>query len=406
MRRTLRRRGTSYGISVRGGVLKILHSSLSLSRRGAGIFEAVRALTAQLARMREVRVEAIGPRDVETDESSSLWKCAIHPYSVRGPSAFGFSNEIQPLYANVSPDIVHVHGIWMYYSVANHRYCNSARIPYIVSPHGMLDSWALGRSRWKKRAVRLLFEDRHLRNAGCIHALCDAEVREIRKAGFTNPICVIPNGVEPLPTPTLAPPWDGVFETERPVLLFLGRLHPKKGLSAFIDAWQECRDAVEHSTWAMAVVGWDQSGHGDELKAKVASYGLERDIVFLGSKFGREKCAALRGASGFVLPSFSEGLPVAILEAWSAGLPVLMTPECNLPEGFNARAAIELSSSPELMAEGLREFLSLGTNSLKEIGQNGKRLVEQDYVWSRVGEQFLATYRWMLGEAEKPAFIV
>jgi glycosyltransferase involved in cell wall biosynthesis len=271
----------------------------------------------------------------------------------------------------------------------------------------MLDAWAVANARWKKRIARFLYEDTHLRRAGCLHALCEAEAIAIRNFGLENPICVIPNGVAlPRHERGVPAPWGQRIPNGARVLLCMGRLHPKKNLSALIDAWATIGAAeVRGGEWHLVIAGWDQGGYEQRLKRLVEQYNIGTSVHFLGPVFGREKDGALRNAAAFVLPSQSEGLPLAVLEAWSYGLPVLMTEACNLPEGFRAGAAARLSLRREQMARDLGRFLQTVPARLSEMGANGCRLVEGNFTWTSVAGRLLDVYRWLVGRGGRPATV-
>jgi len=118
----------------------------------------------------------------------------------------------------------------------------------------MLESWALRNAGWKKRFAALLYEDRHLRGAACLRALCEAEAQSIRAYGMRNPICVIPNAVD-LPDLSEPPkPQALAFAEGRKILLYLGRLHPKKNLANLIRAWKRTPICIaETGSWRLLV---------------------------------------------------------------------------------------------------------------------------------------------------------
>jgi poly(glycerol-phosphate) alpha-glucosyltransferase len=283
----------------------------------------------------------------------------------------------------------------MYPSVAAHRWSHRTK-PYIVSPHGMLDSWALNNSRLKKRICAAVYENRNLRDAACLHALNKAEAEAIRAYGLRNPICVIPNGVE-LPVDSEARP-----AQEGRTLLYLGRLHPKKGLPKLVEAWSRVRKEAEKTGWRLAIAGWDQNGHRTELETLAARLHANSSISFVGPQFGADKTACYREASAFVLPSFSEGLPMTVLEAWSWRLPVLMTPQCNLPEGATAGAAIIMEPEVDNISAALYRLFSMTDTERKTIGVNGRILVEDRFQWSQIGSRMADVYDWMLGIGTRP----
>jgi poly(glycerol-phosphate) alpha-glucosyltransferase len=267
----------------------------------------------------------------------------------------------------------------------------------------MLDSWAIQNSQWKKQIASRLFERKHLQNAACLHALCASEAKSIREYGLTNPVCIIPNGVD-LPVGNeirLSAPWREQVGTGNNVLLFLGRIHPKKGLQPLIEAW----GAAAPENWHLVIVGWDDGGHETELKRLVQNHGLQSTVHFMGSMYGHEKKAAFSHADAFILPSYSEGLPMAVLEAWSYRLPVLMTPECNIPEGFAKDAAVRIRPDSDSVMRGVQRFAAMPRDERMKIGERGRALVEEKFTWPRVAEQMHSVYEWILGDGTEPSCI-
>lgn len=125
-------------------------------------------------------------------------------------------------------------------------------------------------------------------------------------------------------------------------------------------------------------------------------------VVFLGPQFNEAKSACYQHCDAFILPSFSEGLPMVILEAWAYGKPVVMTPECNLPEGFSARAGIRITTDVEGIARGLTELFGMSAQELNELGQNGLRLTEEKFSWRTIARQLLAVCEWLVCGASRP----
>jgi poly(glycerol-phosphate) alpha-glucosyltransferase len=281
----------------------------------------------------------------------------------------------------------------------------------------MLDRWALQNSSWKKRLAWMAYEQRHLRGASCLRALCDAEAKDIRRLGFSAPICVIPNGVDlpQLRAAVAAPKYKPTaFFSNQKVLLYLGRIHPKKGLRPLLEAWAKARS---REPWVLIIAGWDQGRYAVQLKRMASDLGLpwsemqetpqlDRSVVFTGPLFGRAKQDWLRRCDAFVLPSLSEGLPMAVLEAWAFAKPVLMSSHCNLAEGFRARAAILIEPTRRGIAEGLRELFATPEASLKAAGLRGRTLVERSFTWPRAAAELNSVYRWMLGSGPKPQCII
>lgn len=379
----------------------------SVSPRGGGVTEVARQLLRQLSASAEIDVEVVGLQDDETASCLADWQTLpMHTCKVIGPTSFGYAPELLNTLRDTRADLVHAHGLWMYSSLANLRFASRHR-PYLVSPHGMLDPWALRNSRWKKQVALALFERLHLDRAACLHALCTAELDAMRTLGLRNPICVVPSGVVlPVP-PDHKSRDDSVLDVQpgQRALLHLGRIHPKKGLSELLEALSLVYRQSSQSSdeWVLRVVGWEGlSGYQRELEDKAASLRLGHRVKFLGPMYGLKKAAALGAADAFVLASRSEGMPIAVLEAWAYGLPVLMTPECNLPEGFDCGAAIPIEADIGSLADGLQALFRMSALERREIGQRGRSLVARSFTWESAGEQMRAVYHWLAGTGPYP----
>lgn len=322
------------------------------------------------------------------------------------PRKLGYSPKILPAIKEAAPSIIHCHGLWHYHMVAASKYSRQNRIPYLVSSHGMLDATALRNKGWKKRVASWLYHDAAMKNASCIRALCGAEAEAIRQSGFKNPICLIPNGVD-LPDERMDVKLHSqadVLANGKRILLFLGRIAPKKGLVNLIHAWSNARkaDAKLADDWVLVIAGMDEGGHEAELKRMVEKLELGRNVLFLGQQYGPAKTSLLYSASAFILPSCSEGLPMGILDAWAHRLPVLMTPQCNMPEGFKANAAIHIEPNVESIAHGLVDLFRHPPSTLRTLGDNGRQLVSEHFTWPRVASQMREVYDWLLGGGGAP----
>lgn len=371
----------------------------SISREAGGLFQSVRGLAkAVSSENAEVRVFGI------TDQQSAVDAEAWRPLSIRTfhPQlrAWGYSNQLVPAMLDADLDVLSVHGLWKYCSVASQRWRKRTNRPYVVHPHGMLEPWALQNAMVKKRIAALVYENQHLNGAACLRALSEAEARSIRNYGLRNPICVIPNGVD-LPTE----PVDNAKSQSgsRKTLLYLGRLHRKKNLANLIRAWKKTfnSERSKSDSWVLVIAGWDQGGYKSELKQLAA----DASVVFLGPQFGVDKDECYRTCDAFILPSLSEGLPVTVLEAWAYSKPVVMTPECNLPEGFEANAALRIGPSADEIAVGLNQLFQMSDHERVAIGARGRALIGTRFSWPLIAEQMRAVYKWVLGKGPLPETI-
>jgi len=381
----------------------------SISRNAGGLFESVRHLGLSLHQV-GVGVDVFSCSDRFSNDDISQWLPLIpQVFPNRGPDAFGYASGLYGSLVRAEYDIAHCHGIWMYPSVANLMASRCRRIPYLVSPHGMLDPWAVRNSRWKKVLAANLYENAHLRGASCIRALCSSELEATRTYGLKNPVCVIPNGIH-LPTQSsfCEAPWAGKVADGKKVLLYLGRIHPKKGLVNLLKAWKNCQadgNSRGLAEWTLVVAGWDQGGHEAELKTLATDLGIGPEVLFVGPQFDEAKQACYHHADAFVLPSFSEGLPMVVLEAWAHRLPVIMTPQCNIPEGFAAGAAINVETTVADISRGLQELAGMTSAERQAMGERGMQLVQERFTWTKIAGDLKAVYEWILGGGNPPACV-
>lgn len=287
-------------------------------------------------------------------------------------------------------DLVHHHGMWLPFHWLVARACAARRIHRVVSPRGMLEPWALKHHSWRKRLAWALFQRRGVMDASGVHATSEAEAAQIRRLGFLGSMACIPNGVEVPPSDSLAS-----FEGP-PTVVFLGRIHPVKGLDVLIDAWSLAR----LDGWRMEVFGPDEDGHQGVLEEKLRRAGLLEDWVFAGAASAEGRWDALRRGHVFVLPSHSENFGLAIAEALAVGLPVITT------RGTPWRGVEErgcgrwVHLEPAGLAEALSEVASLPKDRLAAMGQLGREWVRESFSWSGVGANMRAFYEQLEWERQ------
>lgn len=304
-----------------------------------------------------------------------------------------------------SSDVLHVHGIWsgpLHVAAAAARRCGK---PYVVTPHGMLEPWALRHRKWRKQIASLLVERRFLQRAACLHALVPSELRDIRRFGIRSPIAVVPNGIDlaPFDQPRRRQITLANVPQSKKLAIFLSRLHPKKGLPNLLRAWARLGDIT--SGWSLVIAGPDEDGHRRELEALSAGLGLGKKIGFVGPVYGEDKHELLRRGQLFVLPSHSEGFSVAVLEAMAARLPVLITDKCNFQEVEAADAGEVTPCTTDAIACALARLLRCNDQQRQQMGNNGRLLVEGKYTWQQVAMQMQLVYRWIMAGGTPPACV-
>lgn len=371
--------------SMRGRRIGLLTSYPS--RLGGGVFEAV---VAQAAILREAGAVAcvIGLRDEHSeDDRHRLDGAECLFVDGAGPRQIGYAPDLLAHLLKLNLDCLHLHGIWMYPSAAAWRWSVRTRRPHVVSPHGMLDPWITRRGRWKKAAARLVYERRNWKRAAVLHALTDAEAADIARESGRGGAVVIPNAAAPARS-------RGSREVPDHRIVYIGRIHPKKNLEALVSGWK-IADLPPGAR--LSIAGWGEDADVAALQAALVD--APPTIEFLGPVFGNRKEELLRSARFVILPSHSEGLPMAMVEAWALGIPTIMTSSCNLPSGFLHGAALETGHSPTAIAAALHHALRLGSGDWLAMSKAAGILASSTFSPEAVGAQWIETYRAAMEQA-------
>jgi glycosyltransferase involved in cell wall biosynthesis len=295
-------------------------------------------------------------------------------------------------------DIVHTHGLWLMPNVNAGQVAAKAKRPLLVSPRGMLAPEALAFSTRKKQLFWQFLQGPAYAHAVVWHATSAAEAAEIRSFGARAPIAVIPNGVD-MPT---AFDTRMARESKRRNILYLGRLHPKKGLSYLITAWRQV--ANERPDWALRIIGPDEGGHRAQLEKLVQEQGVPR-VIFDGPVYGVEKALALRNANLFVLPTQNENFGIAVAESLAAGIPAIVSRSAPWPGLETDRCGWWVERGIEPLVNALRESTSLLDDERRVMGERGRALVVREYNWDKIARDMRSVYEWIRGNSERPSMV-
>lgn len=373
--------------------MNILNVIAGLQPTGGGLSEFLPRLTIELARLgNSVTIATVARADeqlVDAAEAAAAEGVKIVRFAPSCPRALFFSWEMRwglPELAR-SADVVHVHSSWTFPVWWGSQCALRADAPLVLSPHGCLDSLKLARSAWKKRFAGVL-DRRYLRQATAIHATSEMERGWIEKyAGRGLPIRVIPNGAE-LP--------DSVVTVSKPVsrmrqVLYLGRLHPLKGLDLLLDAWaMVSQPDMAAGLWQLVIAGPDEQGMRQRLENQARSLGLA-NVSFPGPLYGEHKNRALAEADLFILPSRSENFGIVVAEALAAGLPVITTKGTPWSE-IQGSCGWWVEVSAQAIAKALAEAMHCTDANRRDMGQRGRDFVKEKYQWTQVGRAMMKLY--------------
>lgn len=321
------------------------------------------------------------------DDRLSFWPAARGPWLTSSSLRKAFSKRVQAV------DGVHIHGLWEASTAMASRTARSMQKPYIVSAHGMLEPWALANKRLKKLLYAHLVERGVIAHAACLHALTQAEAEQYRAFGARAPIVIIPNAVE-VPHNLSSELFFSAYPQlrQRRLVLFLGRLHPKKGLDLLAKAWSQV--SRNYPDAHLVLAGPDAEGTAERFTTAVESAGCVGDFTFTGMLGEAMKWSALAAAECFVLPSFSEGLSMGVLEAMGAGLPVIVTRNCNMPEVTEIGAGWVISPNVQELIVALHEMLRSTPQENRARGAQGAALITNRYNPRHVAQSLAEVYEY------------
>lgn len=362
--------------------------------RDGGMVPSILGMTGALVALDE-------PVTIVTPTPSRLGDTAVAPgLTLKGPET-----EL----ADVIPDAeaLHMHGLWQGHTRRGARLAWAADVPYLIAAHGMAEPWAMRHKRLKKRIYTALVEGKNLRRAACLHALSRPEIGHLRALAPRTPVCFIPNGVNLEPFEDL--PARSLLEAEYPelagkfVLLFYGRLHVKKGLDLLAHALE--RVGADYPDLHILLAGNDDGALGP-FHERLDASGMTSRVTCVGHVSGERSRRVWAAADAFVLPSYSEGFSMAILEALACRLPVLITTACHFPELGDAEGGIIVEPTRDDVTGGLRSLLERSPEERAELGRNGRGLVEQKYTWDQQARRLAEVYRWVARGGPAPEAVV
>lgn len=284
------------------------------------------------------------------------------------------------------PDVIHDSGLWLAHNHAIATFAARNDVPLVISTRGMLDPWALDHKRLKKAIAWHLYQKRNLNLADMLHVTSAEEKENVTRLGLRPPVRQIPNGID-LPDCS-----DSLLGGELRRAVFLGRLHPVKGLPMLLDAWATLRPAG----WELVVAGPDENGYRATLDVQVRSLGLDGAVRFTGAVMGGNKEELMRGASLFILPSHSESFGMVVAEACSFGIPVLTTTAVPWPQLERHECGWRAAPTVTALTESLQTAITLPDVKLREMGERARQLVEAEFSWTAIAQQFLDLYSGLM----------
>jgi glycosyltransferase involved in cell wall biosynthesis len=293
-------------------------------------------------------------------------------------------------------DIYHAQGIWQWPTYALASIARNNNKPYLITPRGMLYPQDIAKSnkRFKEFSLKFrLLQD--LNQAACVQVTCEEEMVHCRNLGVTSPIAVIPNPIEIRDYEERK--LDSIFR-----LGYLGRISPRKNVEGLIYAWSALKEQSKHAE--LLIIGGGDAGYEAFLRQEVARLGLE-NVRFTGFLSGKEKDEAVASLSVLAMPSEFENFGNVILEGLIRNIPCIATKGAPWQQLESHNCGWWVDYSPEGILEAIQKALLTSPEDLKIMGQNGRRLIIQNYTVEAVSEKMRCLYEWVLYKQEIPRFV-
>ncbi|MDF1734038.1 MAG: glycosyltransferase [Minwuia sp.] len=344
-------------------------------------------------------VSRLGRALADAGVSVGLWApdgSAVRSDVVRGSEHQGMDRLIRlegslqaALEAFGNVDVFHDSGLWWSHNHAISRHARQSGTPVVVSTRGMLAPWAMRHKHWRKKVAWQLYQRRDLMHAAAIHATSPEEAGHVAALNLGHTATLIPNGAD---LPTELPPTDTGDGRARRTAVFLGRLHPVKGLPLALEAWQRVRP----DGWDFAIAGPDEDGYRAVLQDLIAKLALDDCVRLTGAVDGDAKTDLLRRADLFLLPSHSESFGMVVAEALAHSLPVLTTHAVPWPDLERTDCGWRVPASVSGLADGLSAATALSDQERAAMGDRGHDLIRTQYSWESVARRFLDLYSSVL----------
>jgi len=385
--------------------MRILHVIPTMSARYGGPAKACREMSATLAE----RGHKVDIFTTNYDGFGGYVEPSVKPLSEQAPevTTHTFPVDLPPDYFRISRplaralsremtrfDVVHIHSLYLFTTLAAGFYARRHRVPMILRPHGSLDPYLYPRHRWRKLVVETLYQNQLFKRAAAIHYTTDEERKLAAPYTFDRPGFVVPLGLNiddyrPLPP-------RGTFRERFPetrdksILLFLSRINFKKGLDILAKAYGKI--AQQRDDIHLVIAGPDNDSFKSEVETMLTSAGVRNRTTFTGMLVGDDKLAALRDADLFALPSYTENFGIAVIEAMACGLPVVISDKVNIWREIKEGGGGEVEPlDPDRFAHRIIDMLA-DRDRLKSYGERGIETVSSLFNWPTIGERLETAY--------------
>lgn len=365
--------------------MKVIHYTPSLDRLWGGTAMYMKLLAKELGKRVELHVTS------HTSENELCMEyCKVH-YLTSWKYPKKMKQDWILLLDKVHPDIVHINCCWTPSCALLQKWAQQLGYMVVLTPHGMLEPWILKRHYWTRKVPALLLYQKHaVKYANYLHATSESEKENLLNLGYNDRVALIANGLD-VENIKMKATWKCNKE-----LLFLSRVHVKKGINFLIEAVASLK--TEMQGYVVRIAGEGEKNYINELRFLATRLGVNDIIHFEGGVYGNRKWELFQQADLFILPTHSENFGIVVAEALACGTPVITTKGTPWSELESEHCGWWTEIGMEGTVQALREFLALKEEDLEIMGRNGRRLVESRYSEHKIAEEFVALYNKMISK--------
>lgn len=353
---------------------KIIHYVGSLEISSGGITNFLRCLTTETKKYLDVRIATS-----KSAHPLMFHDIDIHFFNMKLYRWFQLKQEFEIYLKKEFPDWVHIHGIWNPQNYLFQQVAKELSIPVVISLHGMLEPWILRRNSIKKKIALRLYQKKALNDADLIHLTAKQEKVNFLNLGCPTKFKIIPIGISqkeiPAPKTTYG----------QKKIIFLSRLHPKKGIELLLNAWKK----LNPEDWTLTIVGEGDPDYEKSLFAMAKGF---ENILFIGPRYEKQKWDILKSADLMILPTYSENFAIVVAEALSVGVPVITTQGTPWEDLEQKKCGWWIELNEKKLKETLRQAMLLSPSELKQMGENGIQLIQDKYLIDHQISKFIKLY--------------
>lgn len=376
--------------------MKVVHTISSLDKKDGGPSNSVNQICSNLKKVDVQTVIHTLNTPYERVESSN--QIVFHDIKLSKKLGFSPSFKRGLLETLTSEDVLHNNGLWMMPNVYPVAAQQKTGCQLMVSPRGTLAQWSLNKSRFKKKIMLGLGQRDLLENADCFHATAEKEYLDIRRFGLTQPVALIPNGID-LPCLELL---NRDSQAKHRVLLYLGRVHAQKGIDKLISLWPEL--SSKHPDWKCIICGPGEESYLQSVQSRINKIG-ER-IHYQAPVYGEDKTRIFAQADLYVLPTETENFGISVAEALAHRVPAIVSKGAPWEGLEKTCSGWWVENNERSYFAALSHAMSLDDRERCAMGESGRSWMQRDFAWATIAKNMAQTYSWLNGKSQKPECVI